>query len=122
MIPAEHGVDSLGKFSVVFFINAAGVDLEVQQSMALGLISAEADLFVASLVFSCALHQVLESDLLRIWSPGVREDSIGGDAATDQVLGQVIPAIRAAFKETHCSNGDYKTEAAGRVRYSKWFI
>ena len=58
--------DGLGEFGAVFLVDVAGVAPEIQQAMLPGLISAEADLFVDSFVFSSAIHQVLESDVFGV--------------------------------------------------------
>ena len=52
LVPAKHRVDSILKFNVVCLVNAAGVHPEIAKAVALSLLRAESNLFVASLALS----------------------------------------------------------------------
>lgn len=51
------------KLSTVGFVNTAYIDPEESQLIALGLIFAKLNLYVACFVLSCTVHEVPEEDL-----------------------------------------------------------
>ena len=61
---------------MICLIDTIGVDLEVQQAMALRLISAEVELTITSLSLPNPVYQVLVGDFFRIWPPCVRKYNI----------------------------------------------
>ena len=79
LIPSKHGVDGLRQLRRARLVDAAGVHPEVVQSVALRLLSAEQDLLVAWLTMAPLLRHILESHLLAIGPPGMRQYRVWWD-------------------------------------------
>src|SRR4051794_34193841 len=89
------------KLGAAGFVNAASIDPEVLAGIFTGLISAEANLVIASLALPNTFQKILEGDFIAIRSPSVRKHGILRNIIANE-LGQAKGIVALEPEKTHC--------------------